>query len=198
MEVSPKSSAAFGTYIWRIIRITDVPTNPAVAYSGDTYEMGFVLNQAQIEAWGASPPTDSTPDGAVTGGVPTPNPDNINYFVYRAFRRDVLNTVASGTSAVTYSMPVPTAKHKEEIVLLVQPGSGSITINLPSAAQYFNTSTGLCCDLIFVRIGTGTGTVTINILSGESLLNATGGAVTLGVNQSLTFEPYGKASWFFK
>ena len=50
--VTPETSAGWGTYIFRIIRIVDVPANPAVAYSGDVYELGVTIDDAQLLAWG--------------------------------------------------------------------------------------------------------------------------------------------------
>lgn len=54
LEVSPQSMASWGTYIFRIIRITNVPGIPAQAYSGDVYELGVTVNDAQLLAWGAA------------------------------------------------------------------------------------------------------------------------------------------------
>ena len=54
LSVSPETNAAWGTFIFRIIRIVDVPANPAVAYSGDVYELGVTINDAQLLAWGAA------------------------------------------------------------------------------------------------------------------------------------------------
>ena len=52
VTVTPQTAAAFGTYIFRIVRITNVPANPAQAYSGDIYELGVTVDDAQLLAWG--------------------------------------------------------------------------------------------------------------------------------------------------
>ena len=54
VSVLPETTAGWGTYIFRIIRIVDVPTNPAVAYSGDIYELGVTINDARLLLWGAA------------------------------------------------------------------------------------------------------------------------------------------------
>ncbi|MES2459693.1 MAG: hypothetical protein V4671_03860 [Armatimonadota bacterium] len=52
LAVTPQSASSWGTYIFRIIRIVTVPANPAVAYSGDVYELGVTVSDAQLLIWG--------------------------------------------------------------------------------------------------------------------------------------------------
>jgi hypothetical protein len=52
LDISPQSPASWGTYVFRIIRITNVPANPAMAYSGDVYELGVTIDDAQLLEWG--------------------------------------------------------------------------------------------------------------------------------------------------
>ncbi len=198
VEIDPESVSSYGTYIFRIIRITSVPVNQEQAYTGDVYELGFTLDEAKVLEWGGDPPktiVDSgqfTPDGTYAGG-----PGGIQPFIYRAQRRDV-RVYSTGTNPLTVALPAATEKHKEEVVVLLQPGSGSITINLPTAAMFYNLATGLCADIIFVRSGSGTGGITVNILSGESNLNGPTSFTLNGLNQSLTLSPWNAATWFFK
>lgn len=52
VDVLPESAAGWGTSIFRIVRITSVPANPAQAYSGDIYELGVTVDDAQLLVWG--------------------------------------------------------------------------------------------------------------------------------------------------
>ena len=52
LSVTPTSAASWGTYIFRILRIVNVPANPAVAYSADVYELGVTVNDARLLVWG--------------------------------------------------------------------------------------------------------------------------------------------------
>ena len=52
LDVLPESTAGWGTYIFRIVRITSGPANPAQAYSGDIYELGVTVDDAQLLVWG--------------------------------------------------------------------------------------------------------------------------------------------------
>ncbi|MES2460592.1 MAG: hypothetical protein V4671_08400, partial [Armatimonadota bacterium] len=198
VEIDPESAGSYGTYIFRIIRITTVNANPAVAYLGDIYELGFTLDEAQTLTWGGNPP--KTPvatgqfaqDGTYIGGS-----EGITPFIYRASRRDSL-VYSTGSSPLTVTLPAPSVKHKEEIVVVLQPGTGNITLNLPTAATYYNAGTGLCTDIIFVRSGSGAGSITVNVFSGESHLNGATSFTINVLNQSLTLSPWNGVTWFFK
>jgi hypothetical protein len=74
VSVTPQSSASWGTYIFRLIRIVNVPANPAVAYSGDLYELGVTVPLPGIDPGPTRPaaPTIQAA-GVLAGNVPQIN-----------------------------------------------------------------------------------------------------------------------------
>jgi hypothetical protein len=197
VEISPESVSSYGTYIFRIVRITSVPTNPEQAYSGDIYELGFTINEAQVLAWGGNPPkTDVATGQFSSNGTYVGGPDGITPFILRGGRQERRNPIASGSQPIAVTLAAPASKFIEEMIIEVA-AQGTITLTL-DVRDFYKPTSNQSCD-VYLRL-TGTGNVVLQGPSGLGHTINNAATVTIGgagsVNKVYRLTPYNVVTWW--